>query len=61
MEAPKSYEKNIQELEEILTKLESGDLSLDESIKLYQAGVQLVNACNTQIDQVEKELKIITP
>ena len=45
----KSVEETFQELEEIIRKLESGESSLEESFKYYEAGMKLVKSCNEKI------------
>jgi exodeoxyribonuclease VII small subunit len=54
-----SFEKAMEKLEEIVNSLESGDFALEESLKLYEEGVKLVNLCNKKITNVEKSIKIL--
>ena len=58
MAEPKSFEQNLKALEKIVGKLESGSVSLDESIALFQKGKTLGKACETRLN--EAELKIRT-
>lgn len=51
-----NFENKIKKLEEIVEKLENGELSLDESIKLYTQGVNLSSECKKTLN--EAELKI---
>lgn len=51
-----TFEKALKCLEEITNKLENGELSLDESMKLYEKGVKLSDYCAKQLS--EAELKI---
>ena len=44
-----NFEKSLQELETIVDKLEDGQLSLDESLMLFEKGIGLVNECNTKL------------
>ena len=55
----KSVEETFQELEEIIRKLESGESSLEESFKYYEAGMKLVKSCNETIDKVEKQIIVL--
>lgn len=55
-----SFEEAIEKLEEIVESLENGDFPLEESLKLYEEGVKLVNICNTKINNVEKSVKILS-
>lgn len=43
-------------IEELLTKLNDREVSLEESFQLYQQGMKLVKQCNAQIDRVEKQM-----
>ena len=52
-------ESSFKRLDEIIEKMEQGELSLEESFKLYKEGVELVGACNESIEKVEKEIKLI--
>lgn len=55
----KTIEATIDELNEILTKLESEDITLDDSFKLYNEGMKLLKFCNDSIDKVEKKIMIL--
>ena len=52
-------ESSFKRLDEIIEKMEQGEISLEESFKLYKEGVELVGACNESIEKVEKEIKVI--
>jgi exodeoxyribonuclease VII small subunit len=56
MSAGKSFEQNLQALEKIVEKLESGDVPLDEAISLFQKGKTLAKTCDGRLK--EAELKI---
>ena len=60
MEKKDILESNFEELDKIVEKMESGDLSLDESFELYKKGIELVKSCNESINKVEKEMQIIS-
>ena len=49
-------EDSISKLNEIVAKLESGDLSLDESLKLYEQGVSLSQQCKDYLDNAEQRI-----
>jgi exodeoxyribonuclease VII small subunit len=53
---PPDFEKALGELEEIVKKLESGNLALDKSLELFQRGVELARHCKQKLD--EAELKV---
>lgn len=48
-----TFESAYAELEQIITRLESGDLPLDESVTLYERGRQLSDHCQTLLDKAE--------
>lgn len=53
-----TYETKTEQLRRIIEKIEDGNTSLDESIKLYEQGAVLVKQCETMLS--EAELKITT-
>ena len=53
-----TYETKVERLREIIGKIEDGNTSLDESIKLYEQGALLVKQCETMLS--DAELKITT-
>lgn len=55
-----NFESKMSRLDEIVRKLEDNDLPLDESIKLYQEGIELTSSCYNQLNEVEKQsIKIL--
>jgi exodeoxyribonuclease VII small subunit len=54
-----SFEDAMAELEKIVEFLEKGDLSLDESIELFQRGVELSKLCSNRLDEVEKKISVL--
>lgn len=60
MESNKSFEEAIKELEQIVAKLEKGDIPLDKSLEEFQKGVQIANYCNTMLQEAEKKIILIT-
>ena len=53
------FEQAIQELEKLVEKLESGDCTLEESLQLYERGVELQRNCQKQLDQAEQKIQIL--
>jgi exodeoxyribonuclease VII small subunit len=49
-----SFEENLAKLEALVKKLESGESSLDESVKLYQEGIALAKACHQELKNAEE-------
>lgn len=56
MENERSLEETFELLEEKLTCLESEDISLEDSFKIYQEGMVLLKQCHEKIDYVEKKV-----
>ncbi len=54
-----NFEKSITELENIVKTLESGNLSLDEMIKLFERGMKLSASCNKLLDEAEIKINIL--
>jgi len=54
--AVETLEESFSKLNGIVEKLEQDDLSLEESFKVYQEGMQLLKTCNDKIDTVEKKM-----
>jgi exodeoxyribonuclease VII small subunit len=52
-----TFEDNLRRLEEVVGKLEQGELPLDEAIKLYQEGMRLSKICSERLTAVETEIK----
>lgn len=55
-----SFEKSLEKLEEIVSKLEDGDLSLDESLKLFEEGVKLSRECQEKLASAERKIQKLT-
>lgn len=54
-----SFENNMQRLEQIVRAMERGDVPLEESLKLFQEGTDLVRACNQLLDEAQLQVKKI--
>jgi exodeoxyribonuclease VII small subunit len=53
------FEKSLARLEEVVKKLESTDLSLDEAMKLFEEGVKLSRECQKQLEEAEGRVEIL--
>lgn len=51
------FEKKLTRLEEIVQKMERGELALDESMKLFEEGVKLSRDCQAQLTKAEAQVK----
>ena len=54
-----SFEANMQRLEQIVRAMERGDVALDESLKLFREGTELVRSCGKLLDEAELQVKMI--
>jgi len=57
MSQSKSFENSLARLEEIVRKMEKGDVPLEEALKLFEEGTGLIRSCTTLLD--EAELKVV--
>jgi exodeoxyribonuclease VII small subunit len=55
----KDFEAAIAELETIVKKLEEGDLPLEQSLALYERGVQLSRFCHARLEEAERRIEIL--
>ena len=55
----KTFEENMQRLEQIVRAMERGDVPLEESLKLFQEGTGLVEKCGKLLDEAELQVKKI--
>ena len=59
VKAVKSFEAAIRRLEEIVETLESGELSLEESIRIFEEGVGLTRSCSKQLEAAEQKVSTL--
>jgi exodeoxyribonuclease VII small subunit len=55
----KPFETALEELENVVERLESGDLSLEDSLAAFEKGVGLVKYCNQKLTEVEKKVEFL--
>ena len=55
----KKFEEAMQRLEEIVQSLDSGDLPLEESLKIFEEGMKIVGFCNSKLDEAEKKVSLL--
>ena len=58
-EKDNNFETNLQKLEMIVDKLESGDIGLEESVKLYEEGMKIKKICDKKLKDIEMQIKKI--
>jgi exodeoxyribonuclease VII small subunit len=54
-----NFEEKLTSLEAVVERLERGDLSLDESVKLFEEGVKLSKACKQELEQAEGRIQLL--
>ena len=52
-----TFEQSMQRLEQIVRAMERGDVALDESLKLFQEGTELVRTCTKLLDDAQLQIK----
>jgi exodeoxyribonuclease VII small subunit len=57
--AKQTFEKAMEQLEEIVRELESVDLPLEKAIKKFEEGIQLAKFCSDKLDETEKRISIL--
>ena len=55
----KTFEQSMQRLEQIVRAMERGDVALEESLKLFQEGTELVRSCGKLLEEAELQVKQI--
>ena len=61
MAQKKSFEENMERLEQIVRAMERGDVALEESLKLFQEGTELVRSCEKLLDEAQLQVqKVMT-
>ena len=56
-EKENNFESNLKKLEVIVDKLESGDIGLEESVKLYEEGMKIKKICDKKLKDIEMQIK----
>ena len=55
----KKFETALEDLEQVVEQLDSGDLSLEDSLAAFENGVGLVKFCNDKLNEVEKKVELL--
>lgn len=56
---PASYEAALEELEQLIARIESGQLPLEQLLSGYQRGAELLAFCRGKLDAVEQQIKLL--
>lgn len=54
-----TIEEGFADIEDIISKLDSGEITLEDSFKEYEKGIRLVAECNKKLDKVEKDIIVL--
>jgi len=57
--SPATFEEAMAELQQLVTQMEAGELALEASIAAYKRGSELVKYCQSQLDKVEGQIRIL--
>ena len=57
--APFEFERSMTELEAVVTRLESGEVPLEEALKSFEEGIRLTRACQTALAQAEQKVELL--
>ena len=57
--AEKTLEKALDELNNLISDMEKPDISLEDSFKKYNEGIELIKFCNSSIEKIEKKLVVL--
>jgi exodeoxyribonuclease VII small subunit len=60
MTKKKNFEESLKELESIVSKLESGDIGLEQSLEQFEIGTKLYKECKEQLSVAEKKIAVLT-
>ncbi|MDR0213111.1 MAG: exodeoxyribonuclease VII small subunit [Comamonas sp.] len=59
VDQPASYEAALQELEQLIAQIESGQLPLEQMLSGYQRAAQLLGFCRSQLEAVQEQVKVL--
>ena len=57
--SPVSYEAALQELEQLVARIEAGDMPLEQLLSQYQRGAELLKFCRERLEKVEDQIKVL--
>jgi exodeoxyribonuclease VII small subunit len=57
--AKEKFEEALGRLEDIVKKMEAGDMTLDESLKAFEEGIKLARLCSRKLDEAERRVEIL--
>ncbi len=57
--AKEKFEDALEKLEEIVRKMESGDMPLDEALKSFEEGIKIIRFCSAKLEETERRVEIL--
>jgi exodeoxyribonuclease VII small subunit len=57
--AKEKFEDALQKLEDIVRKMEAGDLPLEESMKSFEEGIKLIRFCSTRLEETQRRVEML--
>lgn len=57
--SPGNFEASLDELESLVTAMESGDLTLEQSLEYFERGIKQVRNCQKALDEAEQKVKVL--
>ena len=57
--AKEKFEEALKKLEALVKTMESGDLTLDDSLKAFEEGIRLIRFCTRKLDEAERKVEIL--
>ena len=54
------FERSLDELEQLVQRMEKGDLTLDDSLQAYERGIALYRSCQTALEQAELRVRLLS-
>ena len=57
--AKEKFEESLERLEDIVRKMEAGDMTLEESLKAFEEGIKLARLCSRRLDEAERRVEIL--
>jgi len=57
--AKEKFEEALERLEDIVRKMEAGDMTLEESLKAFEEGIKLARLCSRRLDEAERRVEIL--
>ncbi len=55
----KDFESNLKQLEEIVSKLEGGELTLEQALALFEEGIKVSRFCNAKLEEAERKVEML--